>query len=108
MTSINNTYQVSQGVLNIGSNTVITYPRTYQGVVELLFTNSVPYDITVTVNRAINSSSIQLYNLSLDANDTVKVSDMVMFPGDSIDIGTSVANTVYQIFYSNTPFIKYP
>lgn len=108
MAPINNSFQIKQGTLNVGSNVLITCPRTYQGSVQFLFTNTVSYDITVTVTRVATSNSIQLYNLSLDADDTVMVSDLLLFPGDSIDIGTSVANTVYQMFYTNTPFVKYP
>lgn len=101
-----NTYQIKQGVLAVGSNILITYPRGFQGNVEFLFTNSVAYDISVSVTRVSNGTTVQLYSLSLDPDDTVKVSDLFLFPGDSIDINSSVANTKYQMGYTSVPFAK--
>lgn len=101
-----NNYNITQGTLAMGSNVLITYPRGYQGNVELVFTNSVAYDIGVSITRVSNGTTVQLYSLSLDPDDTVKVSDLFLFPGDSIDITTSVANTNYQMVYTFIPFVK--
>jgi hypothetical protein len=106
--AIVNSIQVKQGILSIGSNPLISYPRGFQGSVSFLFNNPIAYDIEINVTRVSNGTTVQLYALSLDPGDTVNVTELFLFPGDSIAVVTSVAGTSYQMSYSSVPFAKIP
>ncbi len=43
--AIVNSIQIKQGILSIGSNPLISYPRGFQGSVSFLFNIPIAYDI---------------------------------------------------------------
>ena len=89
--------QSLQGTLSVGTNTVYTAPYRYQAGINLRFNNPSAYDIELTINRANPSSSVVAYSLTLSAGDTLQDSGYSLNPGDSIDVTTTTAGTVYLI-----------
>ena len=93
-----------QGTLSVGTNSLISAPNKYRTLVSLVFNNPAAYDITLTINRASPSSSLQAYSLTLDAGDTLNDSGYELDPYDSIVVDTATAGTNYFMSITNISY----
>ena len=90
-----------QGTLPVGTTTLYTTPSRCSSSISLRFNNPSAYDIEVTINRASPASSVVAYSLTLSAGDTLQDSGYPMEQGDSIQVTTTTAGTVYMLTVVN-------
>ena len=74
----------------------------------ITFTNPAAVTISMRVNRLRPASSIVQYTFNLDPGDLMKDgTQYILFPGDTLTVNCSIANTVYafsgQFDYINPP-----
>lgn len=93
-----------QGTLSVGTNSLISAPYKYRTFVSIVFNNPVAYDITLTVSRSNQGSSLQAYSLTLDPGDTLNDSGYELDPYDSIVVDTTTAGTNYFMSVTNVPY----
>lgn len=96
--------QFKQGVLDVVTPLEFTAPNKYQCNVAFTFNNPAAYDITVSITRKIQNSTIQLYSLTLDAGDTVETVPYGLLPLDRIQVSTTAPGTTYSMAVTNTPY----
>jgi hypothetical protein len=93
-----------QGTLSVGTNSLISAPNRYRVFVSFVFNNPIAYDITLTINRSNQGSSLQAYSLTLDAGDTLNDTGYELDPYDSIVVDTATAGTNYFMSVTNVPY----
>lgn len=93
-----------EGVLAIGSNDIYIAPaKTASTITKIVFNCAVAYDILLEIYRATGPTTNTVYDLSLNAGDTVIDSSVYYFnPGDKL-IATTNAVVSYNIMGIDTP-----
>lgn len=85
----------TQAVLAAGSHVLYTCPaRNTANITNIRLTNAGANTVTLTINRANPSSSVDAYTFTLDAGDVLVDTATYSFSaGDTLEVTTSAANT---------------